>query len=138
LATEGKKGFYTGRIASEIVRVIKDLGGHMTLEDLEAHTSTLVTPISITYKDITVHECPPNGQGITALMALGILEELQNSGTIKPFEELEHNSVEYLHVIIEALRIAFADTRYYVTDPDVVHVPVKEMLNKVNNLLVCT
>ncbi|KAJ3415735.1 hypothetical protein HDV05_004199 [Chytridiales sp. JEL 0842] len=131
LATQGKKGFYTGRIAEEIVKVIRDLGGELSLKDLEAHTSTFPEPISITYKDdITIYECAPNGQGITALMALGILEELQANGKSKELEGLEHNSVEYLHAVIEALRIAFADTRYYVTDPDVVNVPVKEMLSK--------
>ncbi|KAJ3307769.1 hypothetical protein HDU76_004385 [Blyttiomyces sp. JEL0837] len=130
LATEGKKGFYTGRIASEIVSVIKSLGGQMTLEDLSSHTSTLTTPISIDYQGITIHECPPNGQGITALMALGVLEKLQEQGVVKKLEELEHNGVEYLHVVIEALRIAFADSRYFVADPEKVEVPVKAMLDK--------
>jgi gamma-glutamyltranspeptidase/glutathione hydrolase len=103
------------------------------MQDLTAHTSQPVTPISIDYHDYTVWEIPPNGQGITALMALGILEALENKGSVD-FGKLEHNSAAYLHVVIEALRLAFADTRYYVGDPDVVHVPIQELLSKVNRL----
>ncbi|KAG9076361.1 hypothetical protein FS749_011880 [Ceratobasidium sp. UAMH 11750] len=131
LVSEGKKGFYTGRIAEAIVELIKSKGGVMELDDLAAHDTEFVEPISYTYVgEVTLYECPPNGQGITALMALGILEAAQEAGKIKPLLEMEHNSVEYLHSLIEALRLAFADTQYYVTDPGVVHVPVKEMLSK--------
>lgn len=77
-----------------------------------------------------MHECPPNGQGLTALIALGILDSLQESGTIPPLATMEHNSAEYLHPIIEALRLAFADTMWYVADEQHVHVPVKELLSK--------
>ncbi|KAG9092096.1 hypothetical protein FRC06_000251 [Ceratobasidium sp. 370] len=131
LASEGKKGFYTGRVAEAIVELIKSKGGVMELGDLAAHDTEFVEPISYTYVgEVTLYECPPNGQGITALMALGILEAAQEAGKIRPLLEMEHNSVEYLHSLIEALRLAFADTQYYVTDPSVVRVPVKEMLSK--------
>src|SRR5947209_7370741 len=70
-------------------------------------------------------------QGITALMALGILESLQQQSIIPPLDTLPHNSTAYLHAIIESLRLAFADTNYYVADPEIVHLPVKEMLSKV-------
>ncbi|KAG8747436.1 hypothetical protein FRC10_001107 [Ceratobasidium sp. 414] len=131
LVTEGKKGFYTGRIAEAIVELIKSKGGVMELDDLAAHDTEFVEPISYTYAgEVTLYECPPNGQGITALMALGILEAVQETGKIKPLLEMEHNSAEYLHSLIEALRLAFADAQYYVTDPSMVHVPVKEMLSE--------
>ncbi|KAG9018661.1 hypothetical protein FRB90_010861 [Tulasnella sp. 427] len=137
LASKGKDGFYKGRVAEAIVELIKSRGGVMELSDLANHESTFVDPISYTYQrggDVTIWECPPNGQGITALMALGILDVLQAEGKIKSLESMEHNSVEYLHVLVEALRfvlaIAFADTRYYVTDPGVEHVPVRELLSK--------
>jgi gamma-glutamyltranspeptidase/glutathione hydrolase len=92
---------------------------------------------------------------LTALVALGIIEGLEASGKLDDILKLEHNSVEYLHILIESLRLAFAgetksvhdgrvvagadisavsDTRYYVTDPEIVHVPVKEMLSKVSHL----
>ncbi|KAJ1552107.1 hypothetical protein HK405_012645, partial [Cladochytrium tenue] len=132
LAREGKKGFYEGRIAEAIVKVLTDLGGNMTLADLAEHTSTVVEPISYNFDNgaVTVHECPPNGQGITALMALGLLDAFQDSGAMPRIENLAHNGVDHLHVVIEALRLAFADTTYYVADPEIVNVPVKEMLSK--------
>ncbi|KEP55717.1 lincomycin-condensing protein lmbA [Rhizoctonia solani 123E] len=131
LVSEGKKGFYTGRIAEAIVELIKGNGGVMELNDLAEHDTDFVEPIKYTYAgEVTLWECPPNGQGITALMALGILEAAQEVGKVKPLLEMEHNSTEYLHALIEALRLAFADTQYYVSDPNVAKVPVKEMLSK--------
>jgi gamma-glutamyltranspeptidase/glutathione hydrolase len=103
----------------------------MSLEDLESHTTTRVDPICINYKDVTVWECPPNGQGITALMTLGILESLQETKKIPDFQKTEHNSTGYLHPLIESLRLAFADSTYYVTDPEVQHFLAKEFLSKV-------
>jgi gamma-glutamyltranspeptidase / glutathione hydrolase len=145
LASKGKDGFYKGRIAEAIVELIQSKGGFMELSDLAKHAelgSEEVTPISYTYnhgdtdqgkhagEGVTLHECPPNGQGLTALIALGILDELQDSGVVPDLNTMDHNSAEYLHVLIEALRIAFADTFYYVADPAVQHVPVKELLSK--------
>ncbi|KAL1921572.1 uncharacterized protein VTP21DRAFT_11288 [Calcarisporiella thermophila] len=129
LAREKKDGFYRGRIAQEIVNVIQSRGGVMTLEDLASHTSTRVDPIRIDFGGVTVYECPPNGQGLTALMALGILEALDKEERIN-LKALEHNSVEYLHAVIEALRIAFIDARWYVSDPDHGPVPVENLLHK--------
>ncbi|CAO3593125.1 unnamed protein product [Absidia cylindrospora] len=129
LAHQGKAGFYQGSIGKAIVEAVQSRGGVLTMDDLAQHTSQPVTPISLDYHDHTVWEIPPNGQGITALMALGIIEALETSGDVD-FGQLEHNSAAYLHVVIEALRLAFADTRYYVGDPDVVHVPVEKLLSK--------
>ncbi|KZP02058.1 hypothetical protein FIBSPDRAFT_809037, partial [Athelia psychrophila] len=101
------------------------------MEDLAKHATDFVEPISYTYGgEVTLWECPPNGQGITALLALGILENMQDQGKIKSLLETDHNSVEYLHALVEAMRLAFADTQYYVADPDVEHIPVKELLSK--------
>lgn len=66
---------------------------------------------------VEVWEHPPNGQGIVALIALGILEELEKTGKIPIFKETEHNTAPYLHAVVEALRIAFADASWWVTDP---------------------
>ncbi|KIM28864.1 hypothetical protein M408DRAFT_134450 [Serendipita vermifera MAFF 305830] len=115
LVKEGKNGFYKGRVA----------------EDLASHKSEFVDPISYTYgKDLRVYECPPNGQGIVALLALGILESAQEEGTIKPLLEMEHNSAEYLHALIEALRLAFADSLHWVTDPDQMPFSAEKLLSK--------
>ncbi|KAL0951352.1 hypothetical protein HGRIS_008056 [Hohenbuehelia grisea] len=131
LGQNGKDGFYKGRIAQAIVDLIQSKGGVMELDDLAEHKTTFVTPISYTYAgEVTVYECPPNGQGLTALLALGILENMQEQELIKPLLELEHNSAEYLHALVEALRLGFADSQWYITDPEVEHVPVKELLSK--------
>ncbi|KAL0565403.1 hypothetical protein V5O48_016618 [Marasmius crinis-equi] len=131
LATKGKDGFYKGRVAEALVELIQSKGGVMDLEDLARHKTQFVEPLKYTYAgEVNVYECPPNGQGITALIALGILESAQEQGIIKPLSEFEHNSPEYLHVLVEAMRLAFADSQWYVADPDVVHVPVEELLSK--------
>ncbi|SGY79704.1 BQ5605_C008g05205 [Microbotryum silenes-dioicae] len=132
LINAGKDGFYKGRIAQAIVDIIKDGGGEMTLEDLSSHTSTQVDPISMSYgghKGVRLWEIPPNGQGIVALIALGIVDILQDTGKVD-MSKADHNSPEWLHVIIEVLRLAFADARAYVADPEKMRVPIKELLSK--------
>jgi len=123
VARGGKSAFYQGEIADSIVSVIKEAGGCMAPEDLASHTSTWEEPISVPYRGLRVYECPPNGQGITALIALNILEgfDLASLGSL---------STERLHLVIEALRLAFADSRWYVADPRFSNVPVDELLSK--------
>lgn len=153
LADGGKEGYYTGRIAEALVKVVKDLGGYLELEDLADHLkrgSEPVEPISIKFrgqglqrgrkrqangevkdsgvdddgdKGVELWEHPPNGQGIVALMALGILQELENQGKIPTFTAAQHNSAPYVHAVIESLRIAFADGNWFVADPNVAQVP---------------
>jgi gamma-glutamyltranspeptidase/glutathione hydrolase len=123
VAEGGRDEFYQGKIASAIIDVIRDAGGCMTLEDLASHTSTWEKPISVDYRGLRVYECPPNGQGITALLALNILEGFD-------LRALALLSTERLHLMIEALRLAFADSRWYVADPKFSAVPVQEMLSK--------
>ncbi|TQS32115.1 hypothetical protein Golomagni_07579, partial [Golovinomyces magnicellulatus] len=141
LAEQGKKGFYTGRIAEEIVKVCKDLGGHIELEDLQHHLdagSEPVEPISLKFngqglsdKDgVELWEHPPNGQGIIALMALGIIQELEKQGKIPTFKPDDFNSAPYLHAIIEALRLGFADGSWYIADPNVTKVPAAGMISQ--------
>ncbi|XP_070581176.1 glutathione hydrolase-like YwrD proenzyme [Ptychodera flava] len=124
LATNGKKGYYEGRIAQAISDVVKEHGGVMEISDLKVHESTFDVPIYTDYKGVRVYEMPPNGQGITALMALNILEGIPG------LKEMGHNSTQYLHHLIESLRLSFADTTYYVADPAKVSVPVTGMLSK--------
>jgi gamma-glutamyltranspeptidase / glutathione hydrolase len=111
IAAGGKRSYYEGPIAQTIVEVVAQAGGILSMEDLAQHTSTWDTPISTTYGGLRLWECPPNGQGITALIALNILE-----GYNLPPNPL---SAARLHLEIEALRLAFADTRWYVCDPQV-------------------
>jgi gamma-glutamyltranspeptidase/glutathione hydrolase len=123
IAGGGPDAFYQGEIAEAIVSVIREAGGCMSREDLASHTSTWEEPISVTYRGLRVYECPPNGQGITALIALNILEgfDLSSLGPL---------STERLHLMIESLRLAFADSRWYVADPKFSNVPVSELLSK--------
>jgi gamma-glutamyltranspeptidase/glutathione hydrolase len=138
LAEQGKEGFYTGRIAEEIVKVIQDLGGHLELEDLKHHLdvgSEPVEPISLKFNGlglgengVELWEHPPNGQGIVALMALGIIQELEKQGKIPTFGPDDFNTAPYLHAIIEALRLGFTDAQWYVADPNVAKVPSQGLI----------
>ncbi|HEY3473749.1 MAG TPA: gamma-glutamyltransferase [Anaerolineales bacterium] len=123
VASRGPSAFYQGEIAEAIVSVIREAGGCMTMEDLASHVSTWEEPISVTYRGLRVYECPPNGQGITALIALNILEGF-DLASIAPL------SVERLHLMIEAMRLAFADARWYIADPRFSNVPVAQLLSK--------
>ncbi|KAI9496531.1 nucleophile aminohydrolase [Zychaea mexicana] len=129
IADKGKDGFYKGRVADAIIEAVKSRGGVLTHEDLASHTSEIIEPISLDYHDWTIWELPPSSQGITALIALGIIRALEEEHGLD-LSKLEHNSAEYLHIIIEVLRLAFADTRYYVADPQVFPVPTDKLLSK--------
>ena len=122
IADGGKDAYYRGEIAAALVEVVRAAGGVMTADDLAAHTSTWDEPISIPYRGHRIWECPPNGQGLTALLALGILDGLDLAGQ-------DPLGPDRVHLLVEALRLAFADTRWYVADPKVVHVPVAELLS---------
>ncbi|KAG8168439.1 hypothetical protein KVR01_001188 [Diaporthe batatas] len=158
LAAEGKEGYYTGRIAKEIVKVVQSMGGRLEEEDLRHHLdlgSGSPDPISLKFRGqglqrgkkrqadgavkngvdsndngVELWEHPPNGQGIVALMALGIMQELEKQGKIPTFEPEDHNTAPYLHAIIESLRIAFADAKWWVADPDVSTVPSQGLLSE--------
>ena len=123
VADGGKEAFYRGQISEAIAAVIQKAGGCMTVEDLAAHTSTWDEPISTTYRGYRVWECPPNGQGLTALIGLNILEGFNLAG-------IESLSAERLHLQIEALRLAFADTRWYIADPKFFDIPLEQILSK--------
>ena len=104
MAEHGKDGYYKGRIAKEIVKVLADMGGVMTEEDLASHYTTFPTPIMTNYRGVEVWEIPPNGQGLAALIGLNILEGYDVAG-------MGHNSPQLLHTMIETMRLAFADAQ---------------------------
>ncbi|XP_067395389.1 glutathione hydrolase-like YwrD proenzyme isoform X2 [Emydura macquarii macquarii] len=123
LAKSGKKGFYEGCVAEAIIETVQRNGGVMDLEDLKSHVTEEVKPIFTNYKGVNVWEIPPNGQGITALLALNILDNFN-------IKAMGHNTADYLHVLIEALKLSFSDTFWFCADPDKVPVPTKELLSK--------
>jgi gamma-glutamyltranspeptidase/glutathione hydrolase len=123
VAEGGANAFYQGQIAAAVVKAVQEAGGILSEDDLTAHHSTWDEPITTTYRGYRIWECPPNGQGLTALLALNIMEYYDIS-KMPPF------STKRLHLIIEALRLAFADTRWYVTDPAINSLPLEELLSK--------
>ncbi len=123
VAEGGKQAFYEGEIADAIAAVVVQAGGCLAAGDLAAHVSTWETPISVTYRGFRVYECPPNGQGITALIALNLLEAFD-------LASLDILSADRLHLEIEALRLAFADARWYVSDPQFSHLPISELISQ--------
>jgi gamma-glutamyltranspeptidase/glutathione hydrolase len=123
VAEDGREGFYQGEVAEAIVRVVGAHGGVLDERDLADHRSTWEEPISSRYRNLRVWECPPNGQGLAALLALNILRGFDLGG-------LEALGSERLHLMIEATRLAFADARWYVADPGVSSIPVAELLSE--------
>lgn len=123
VAEGGKEAFYQGEIAHKIADTVQAYGGVMTAQDLAAHYSTWDEPISATYRGVRVWECPPNGQGLAALIALNVLEGFELKG-------MHPLGVERLHLLIEAMRVAFADTQWYVADPAFNALPLDALTSK--------
>jgi gamma-glutamyltranspeptidase/glutathione hydrolase len=110
LAAGGRDAFYRGPIGQAIAADMKRRNGLLTAADLAAHTSDWVEPISTTYRGHQVFELPPNTQGVTALQMLNLLEGYDVTS-------LGHNSAAYLHLLVEAKRLAFADRDAWLADP---------------------
>jgi gamma-glutamyltranspeptidase/glutathione hydrolase len=115
--------FYQGVIAQAIERHAKAHGGAMRVADLAAYKPEWVEPIGIDYRGYRLHEIPPNGQGISALMALGMLEHFA-------LGEIEVDSVQSQHLQIEAMKLAFADAYRYVSEPSSMTVTPAQMLDR--------
>jgi len=118
----GTEDFYQGEIAQAIVNHSKAHGGSMQLSDLQKYQPDWVDLISTHYRGYDIHEIPPSGQGIGALIALGILENLR-------LEDYPVDSVLSQHLQIEAMKLAFADVYQYVADPKSMRVQPSEMLD---------
>jgi len=123
VAEGGKEAFYRGEIARRIAGTVQVHGGVMTVEDLAGHESTWDEPISTTYRGMRVWECPPNGQGLAVLITLNMLEGFELKG-MNPL------GVERLHLLVEAMRVAFADTQWYVADPAFNKIPLGALTSK--------
>jgi gamma-glutamyltranspeptidase/glutathione hydrolase len=123
LAAGGRDAFYKGEVGRAIADYMKTHGGFITMEDLAAQHAEWVDPISTNYRGYTVYELPPNGQGLTVLLALNILEGF-DLAAMKQQPDL------YYHTLIEATKLAFADRNRYIADPKFAKVPVAELLAK--------
>ncbi|WP_433693860.1 gamma-glutamyltransferase family protein [Paraburkholderia phenoliruptrix] len=122
LAEQGPRAYYEGEIAERIAAFSRECGGALTADDLRNYRADWVEPIGKDYRGYTVHEIPPNGQGIAALIALGILEQFD-------VKELTVDNVESQHLQIEAMKLAFADVYRYVADPRSMEVTPEQMLD---------
>lgn len=112
VADGGADAFYQGDIADAIVQTVQEQGGLLTHDDLKQHQTTWHDPIQTDYHGYTVLEHPPNGQGLAALIALNIAEGWN-------LAQMAWDSPEKLHLMIEAMRLAFADAKQYIADPAV-------------------
>ncbi|MFQ5534966.1 MAG: gamma-glutamyltransferase [Sphingomonadales bacterium] len=123
IASGGRDAFYRGEIAEVIDRYMRRIGGFLRKEDLAAHKSQWVEPVSVNYRGYDVFELPPNGQGIAALQMLNILEAYDLAA-------MGRNSGDYLHVMTEAKKLAFDDRARFYADPDFFEAPVEALLSK--------
>jgi gamma-glutamyltranspeptidase/glutathione hydrolase len=123
IAEHGRDAFYNGPMTETMVKFLDAHGGTHTLEDFRDFQPEWVEPVSTTYRGWTVYELPPNGQGIAALSMLNIMEHF-------PMAQYGHNSVDALHVMIEAKKLAYVDMYKYVGDPRFTSIPVEELISK--------
>jgi gamma-glutamyltranspeptidase / glutathione hydrolase len=125
IAEHGRDAYYQGEIGRKILAAEKVHGGTMVEEDLSKYSAEWVEPISTTYRDWTVYELPPNGQGLAALEMLNILET-----TSLGQRGYEFGTPKALHLMIEAKKLAYADLKRYIGDPHGQKLPVEKLLSK--------
>lgn len=123
IADHGAYAFYRGAIAEEIARFSQKVGGFLSRSDFAEHQSDWIDPVSTRYRGYDVWELPPNGQGIAALQMLNILEQ-SDIGSMGP------GSADYLHLFVEAKKLAFADRATFYADPGFSSLPVAELISK--------
>ncbi len=128
IAEHGARELYEGKTAERIVEAVVEAGGVMSLDDLRAHESEWVTPMSVDYRGVRIWECPPNGQGFAALSALNILTNFDIPSLTEPNAR---------HVLVECMRLAFADAECVVADPTMAGVSRDEYERIVSGLLDC-
>jgi gamma-glutamyltranspeptidase/glutathione hydrolase len=122
IAREGRAGFYEGELPRIVEAYFKENGGFLAAADFSAHQGEWVEPVSVNYRGVDVWELPPNGQGIAALQMLQILEGYD-------FSKIDFGSVEHLHLLIEAKKLAFADRARYYADPSFHPAPVAGLIS---------
>lgn len=123
IAKDGRDAFYKGEIARTIDKYMKENGGFLSYNDLKNHKSEWVEPASTNYRGYDVWELPPNGQGIAALQMLNILEAYD-------LKSMGFGTSEYMHLLIEAKKLAFEDRSKFYADPDFNEIPVDWLISK--------
>jgi gamma-glutamyltranspeptidase/glutathione hydrolase len=125
IAAHGRDAFYKGEITAKILDAMKRHGGTMAAQDLAEYSSEWVDPISTTYREWTVYEMPPNGQGLAALEMLNIMETFPLGQ-----KDWGFGSTKALHAMIEAKKLAYADLAKYIGEPRKQKLPVSTLLSK--------
>ena len=123
IAEQGPSAMYGGELGKKLASRVQELGGFLTEEDFSQYSARWVTPMSVSFKGYQLWELPPNGQGIAALEMLKILESYD-------LENMQHNSAEYLHYLIEAKKLAYADLEHFVGDPDFMKIKPTQLLSE--------
>ena len=123
VAGGGRDVFYQGELGAALVRGVQESGGLLTEADLAAHTSDWVEPLRTDYRGYEITELPPNTQGIAALMIMNLLEDYD-------LQRMGEGTADYYHLIVEAIKLAFADRDRWVTDPTFLDIPSDRLLSK--------
>lgn len=121
IAAEGHKVLYGGELGEKIAARVQELGGFLTPDDFANYRAKWVEPMSVSYKEYRLWELPPNGQGIAALEMLKILEPYD-------LKAMQHNSPSYLHHLIEAKKLAYADLEHFVGDPEFMQIKAEQLI----------
>ncbi len=121
IADKGKNYIYQGEFARKLCEHVQRYGGWITPQDMAAHTSTWDKPITAQYRDITLYECPPNGQGLAAIIAVNLAGG---------FDLAALSEAERVHVMIECMRLAFADAQQWVCDPRAFDIPLAQLISQ--------
>lgn len=123
IAKHGSVGFYGGPVADEIAASLQRAGGFLTVADFQAHRSDWCEPASTTYRGLSCYQHPPNSQGIVHLLVLNILEGFD-------LRAMGDGSPEYLHVVVEATKLAYAERERHITDPAFADIPTDWLVSK--------
>lgn len=123
LAQTGRDGFYKGELGRRIITYLSSHGGLLTEDDFADHTGNWETAIAGSYRGIDLYQAPPNSQGFTGIMTAHMLEPFDLSA-------IEHGSYEYVHLLVEALKLSFRDRNRELTDPDFADIPVERLISK--------
>ncbi len=123
IADHGRDAFYTGDVAEDMVSYLQSLGGLHTMEDFAKAKGTFETPIKSDFRGFDIYQCPPNGQGVIALLLINIMKGFDTEG-------VDPGSVERLHLEIEASRLAYQDRNFFLADPAQSDVPVDFLLSE--------
>jgi len=123
LAQQGPTAFYTGSVGKAVADCVQALGGWLDVSDLRSHCTTWGEPISTEYRGVTIYEHPPNGQGLLALLALNVL-------SAAGVNDMQWGTPETTHLLVESMKLAFADGHRYIVDPVATDLPLTDVLSR--------